>query len=60
MCSSARSEKKIKDVEQWRIMDFKSLCNDLSQFQAQLEEEIGKEDEHHKKIGQKLDQIARL
>ena len=60
MCSSARSEKKIKDVEQWRIMDFKSLCNDLSQFQAQLEEEIAKEDDYPRNISQKLDQIALL
>ena len=60
LCSIARSEKKIKDVEQWRSTDFKSRCDELSQLQAQLEEEIAREDDYHRKIAQKLDQIARL
>lgn len=60
LCSIARSEKKIKDVEQWRNTEFKSKFDELSQLQTQLEDEIAKEDEYHRRISQKLDQIARL
>lgn len=60
LCSIARSEKLIKEVENWRNGEYRAKYEELSQLQGQLEDEIAKEEEYHRKISQKLNQIARL
>ena len=60
LCSIARSEKQIKDVEQWRTGEYKSKYQELSQLQSELEDEVAREEEYHRKISQKLNQISKL
>lgn len=60
LCSIARSEKQIKEIENWRNGEYKRKYDELSQLHAELEDEIAKEEEYHRRISQKLNQIARL
>ena len=60
LCSIARSEKQIKDIENWRNGEYKAKYEELSHLQAELEDEIAQEEEYQRRISQKLNQIARL
>ena len=60
LCSIARSEKQMNDVENWRNGEYKSKYEELAQLQAQLEDEVAQEEEYHRRIAQKLNQVARL
>ena len=60
LCSIARSEKQIKEVDSWRASEYKSKYEELSHLQSQLAEEVSQEEEYHRKISQKLNQIAKL
>ena len=60
LCSIARSEKQIKEVENWRNTEYRTKYEQLNQLQTQLEQEIAREEEYQRQVSRKLDQIVRL
>jgi len=60
ICSIARSEEQIREVEAWRDSEYKAKYEELSKLQADLDAEIGREEEYRRLISRKLDQISRL
>ncbi|KAH0791778.1 hypothetical protein GPJ56_004272 [Histomonas meleagridis] len=60
LCSIARSQNQIKEVEQWSMSECKELKEKLLQLQQDLDDEIDKEEEYHRKISQRLNSIAKI
>ena len=60
LCSIARSQSQIKEVEQWSVTECKEMKARLLQLQQDLDDEIAKEEDYQRKISQRLNAIAKV
>jgi hypothetical protein len=60
LCAVSRAEGQITDVEEWRRTEYQAKYEQLSELHRQLDVEIARGDQYHRKVAQRLDKIAVL